>query len=228
MGKPKIIQQGQKFGHLTVLEEVEQRNKKRRFKVRCDCGQIKIVNLANILNGSTVSCGCMRGKKHNMSNTRIYHIWQGIRYRCCVKSCLTYKNYGAKGIKICDDWNNNETGFKNFYEWAKLNGYADNLTIDRIDSKGNYEPNNCRWATMAEQHQNLSMLSTNTSGYKGVSWSKQLKKWICNISINNKTKRIGAYKTQEEAVEARNKFIDDNNLVYHQKNIYIGELRDGK
>lgn len=225
MAKAKNIIKGQKFGKLTIIEETEQNNKKRRFKVICECGNIKTVQLSNLLNGSTISCGCTRGKKHNMSKSRIYHIWQGMRYRCYTKTCSTYKNYGAKGIIVCDEWKYN---FQPFYNWALNNGYRDDLTIDRIDPKGNYEPNNCRWATYAEQHQNLSMLSTNTSGYKGVSWSKQLNKWLCNISIKNKSKRIGAYNTQKEAVEARNKFIDENNLVYHQKNIYIGELGSGR
>lgn len=221
MAKSKIINKGQVFGHLTIIKEIERKNKKRRFEVKCDCGKIKSVSLGNLLNGSTISCGCIKAKKHNMSSTRLYHIWQGMRYRCYTKTCCTYKNYGAKGITVCEEWNNS---FQPFYEWSINNGYKDDLTIDRIDTKGNYCPENCRWATISQQHQNLSMLSTNTSGYKGVSWSKQLSKWLCNISINNKTKRIGAYKTQKEAVEARNKFIDDNNLQNHQKNVYIGEL----
>ena len=223
MGKAKIIKAGQKFSHLTIIKEIESRNKKRRFLVMCECGKIKEVALANLLNGNTISCGCIKSRKHNMSNTRIYHIWQGIRYRCYTKTCSTYKNYGAKGIKVCEDWNKS---FENFYFWAIQNGYNDTLTIDRINPNGDYEPSNCRWASWEVQSNNKNILPTNTSGYVGVSWSKTHKKWLCNISINNKTKRIGIYNTKKEAVEARNKFIVDNELP-HKKNIYKGELSNG-
>lgn len=224
MAKAKNIKQGQIFGNLTILEEVEQKNKKRRFKVKCNCGRIKTVQLANLLNGSTISCGCIRGKKHNMSNTRLYHIWQGMRYRCYTTTCSTYKNYGAKGIRVYEEWKND---FKPFYNWAIQNGYSDTLTLDRIDPKGNYEPDNCRWADWKTQANNKGLLPTNTSGYVGLSWNNQIKKWVCNISINNKSKRIGAFNTQKEGVDARNKFIEENNLP-HKKNVYIGELQHEK
>jgi hypothetical protein len=103
-------------------------------------------------------------------------------------------------------------------KWSDNNGYKDNLTIDRINGNGNYEPLNCRWATYQQQNSNLSMLKNNKSGYKGVSWSKTANKWLCNISINNKTKRIGVFVDIKEAIKARNDFIDKNNLIYHQKN----------
>lgn len=221
MAKPKIITYGQLFGYLSVIREVNQiHDGKRRFLVRCICGKEKEVDLCNLLNKSTVSCGCIKAKKHNMSNTRIYHIWQGMRYRCYTKTCSTYKNYGAKGIKVCDEWRNS---FAKFYKWSIKNNYNDNLTIDRINPKGDYEPNNCRWVDWNTQSNNKELLSTNTSGYVGLSWSNKYKKWICNISLNNKSKRIGAYNTQKEGIEARNKFIEDNHLP-HKKNIYIGEI----
>ena len=158
--------------------------------------------------------------KHGFSRTRIYKEWQSMLARCYRKTHTSYKKYGAKGVTVCDEWKNN---FMPFCNWAYANGYNDTLTLDRIDSSKGYFPDNCRWATYSEQNSHLAMLKTNKSGYIGVSWSKLGKGWLCVISINNKSHRIGIYKTQKEAVDARNKFIDDNNLVNHQKNIYTGE-----
>ena len=140
--------------------------------------------------------------------------------RCYTKGHTSYKKYGAKGVTVCDEWRHD---FMAFYNWAIKNGYDDSLTLDRKDSKKGYGPDNCKWATYAEQNSHLAMLKTNTSGYIGISWSKFAKKWLCVISINNKSHRIGYYMTQKEAAEARNKFIDDNGLINHQKVIYTGE-----
>lgn len=172
----------------------------------------------------------MQHKYHNMSRTQLYRCWGGIKQRCYNPNCRTFYKYGAKGITMCEEWKND---FAKFAEWAINNGYRcekngrfNILTIDRIDSTKGYCPENCRWATYSEQNTHLATLKTNTSGYIGVSWSKKDKRWLCNISIKNKSHRIGAYKTQKEAVEARNEYIEKNNLP-HKKNTYIGELSNG-
>ena len=85
----------------------------------------------------------------NRSN-RLFRIWEGMRYRCTCPSMSTYTYYGAKGITVCSEW---ET-FINFEEWALANGYNDELSIDRKDNGGNYEPYNCRWATRSQQNLN--------------------------------------------------------------------------
>lgn len=214
---------GKKWGKLTAIKFAFRKYGRRYFEFRCECGAIKNFSLSDVKNGHIKSCGKCRGR-HHLSYTRLYKIWHGIKSRCFCPTCNIYKNYGGKGISMCDEWKNSP---EMFCEWAMKNGYNDSLTIDRIDSNKGYSPENCRWATHQEQNSHLKMLKNNKSGYKGVSWSKYAHRWICNISINNKSKRIGGYKTQKEAVEARNKFIDDNNLIYHQKNVYIGELSDG-
>lgn len=148
---------------------------------------------------------------HGLSKTRLYSIFYDMKGRCYNKNDTTYKYYGEKGVKVCSEWLEDQTSF---FEWALENGYSDNLTIDRINVEGNYEPSNCRWTTQLQQNCNMRMLSTNTSGYVGISRAKQWKSeyWRAVISINNKTKTIGYSKTKKEALDLRNEFIKNNNL----------------
>lgn len=94
----------------------------------------------------------MKGNyRHGMRHTRIYNIWRSMRQRCSNPNCINYHNYGGKGISVCDEWNNS---FEAFYEWARLTGYEEDLTIDRKDVKGNYEPSNCKWSSYKQQANN--------------------------------------------------------------------------
>lgn len=140
---------GQKFGRLTVLEFAYVKNRNSYWKCICDCGNIYTVEGQHLKNGHTKSCGCIR---HGKSNTRLHKIWTGMKDRCYNKNCKDYSRYGGRGILICDEWRND---FMKFYTWAIANGYSDELSIDRIDVDGNYEPSNCRWATLAKQNRNM-------------------------------------------------------------------------
>lgn len=156
---------GKRFGMLTVIgTEEPYMHKNGRTEtvsvVRCDCGNIKSVRNCALTSGATTSCGCRkiaatieRNKKMaitGMSHSRIYNIFRSMHSRCYNPKHVGYKNYGAKGVSVCDEWRE----FKSFYQWAIKNGYDELLTLDRIDSSGGYCPENCRWTTMDEQERN--------------------------------------------------------------------------
>ncbi len=139
-----------KFGKLTVIKFKEiSKDKKAIWYCQCECGKIIETSTHSLKSGNSTSCGCSR-IKYKKFNERLYRIWAGIKTRCFNEKKKEYKNYGGRGIKICDEW----LEYKNFYIWAMTNGYKDNLTIERIDVNGNYEPNNCTWITIQEQQKN--------------------------------------------------------------------------
>lgn len=153
---PKFIDlTGRKFYHLTVIERAETKNAKTRWKCLCDCGKYTYTITNRLLHGKTRSCGCSSGErhplKHNKTNTRLYKIWCNMKKRCFSPNCKCYYRYGGRGITVCEEWKND---FQSFYNWSINNGYADNLSIDRINNNKSYSPDNCRWITMKEQSRN--------------------------------------------------------------------------
>lgn len=153
---------GQKFGRLTVIGLDDSKQTRKTYWIcQCDCGNIKSIRSDALLMHRTVSCGCWhnevssknvrRNHTHKQSGTRLYKIWQGMKGRCSNPTNTSYKNYGGRGITVCEEWQNS---FERFYEWACNNGYSDDLTIDRANNNKGYSPDNCRWRTSKDQCRN--------------------------------------------------------------------------
>lgn len=182
----KIEMIGRKFGDWIVLEEVEKRNNKRAFLCQCACSKQYVVMGDNLRNGTSEQCmSCSskikggKHKTHGMTNTKVFDLWHSIKQRCNYPKHRSYKNYGAKGIRICERW---AQSFEAFYEDM---GDPPSLThqIDRIDSKGNYEPGNCGWVTPKEQQNNKSNNVNLT--FLGVTQSVAM--WADKLGVNPTT-----------------------------------------
>ena len=159
MGKKKIeIKPGDKYGRLTIVKEVEpyvcpSGTTKRKFNCVCDCGNIRNVVLSLLINNHTRSCGCYQKEKtsqssitHGLRSHPLYATWSLMKQRCRDLNHKRYKDYGGRGIKVCDMWLNS---FENFLN--DMGERPEGTSLDRINNNGNYEPNNCRWATSKEQ-----------------------------------------------------------------------------
>lgn len=149
---------GQRFGRLVVIDRAWDKPGV-WWNCTCDCGKTKPIRSSQLRYGHTQSCGCLRDEMreehnkptHGETNTRLYSIWRGMKKRCYQPTSAGYKNYGGRGITVCDEW---IASYESFRDWSLANGYADGLTLDRIDLNGNYEPSNCRYASYLEQENN--------------------------------------------------------------------------
>lgn len=152
---------GERFGRLVVMRP-EHPGRQSTYIVRCDCGTEKIVQAQHLRNGHSQSCGCLRkelllqihtahGSCTREVVTPTYTSWSAMKARCLRPGRENYKNYGGRGITVCDRWLG-PNGFENFL--ADMGERPDGRTLDRIDGDGHYEPGNCRWATSSEQNRN--------------------------------------------------------------------------
>lgn len=177
------------------------------WNCRCKCGNAAIVSTDNLRSGQVKSCGCLGREvnlkavtRHGMSSdgngkfTRPYSIWCGMRQRCYYRKHVRWGCYGGRGIAVCDDW----MKFESFWKWAECNGYQDDLTLDRIDNDGNYEPSNCRWVTAKEQNNN----SRNCRFIEFRGQIKTLRQWADDLGIGRSrlSYRINNGWTVEEAL----------------------------
>lgn len=138
---------GATFGKLTVLSNPEYTIKGRSVVIcKCDCGKIKQFYIDKVKSGRSKSCGCIPSQtKHKQSRTKLYSVWGNMNQRCVNPRCHAYKNYGARGIRVCIEW---QKDYTQFLVWAQTNGYEEGLQLDRYpNNDGNYEPSNCRFVT---------------------------------------------------------------------------------
>jgi hypothetical protein len=192
----------QYFGRLKVLcyyDTTDDKDRKAKWLCECVCGNFKVVRGRSLRNGDTKSCGC-RGIKHSMTGTRLYKIWKSMKGRCLWKKgkariYKNFKNYVQRKITICPEWAANFIIFKN---WAISHGYADNLSIDRIDNTKGYSPENCRWATPEQQSNNTStnhFITFNEKTQTISQWSREI-----NISASTISFRLKNNWSKEEAL----------------------------
>ena len=204
---------------LGMMYPTESSKRKSRFGIyKCGfCGNEFKAHTNSIKNKNTKSCGCYQKRRakesnetHGLGYTRLCKIWAHLKDRVLNPKHTNYNDYGGRGITICDDW----LDIHNFYTWAMLNGYEENkgLSIDRIDNDGNYEPNNCRWTTKTIQSRNQRIPKNNMSGFKGVSFRKDINKYMSYINVDKKRIHLGYFQTPLEGAIAYNNYIIENNL----------------
>ena len=198
MGKFQDLS-GQTFGRWTVLNKYKSIKKRVRWFCQCKCGNKKFVTAACLKDGRSKSCGCYAKENkykirttHGMKGSPEYISWQSIKTRCLNKNRKCYKNYGGRGIRVCDRWLNS---FENFYKDMGPRP-SPKHSIDRIDVNGNYCPENCKWATRHQQAIN----HRNNKKYIGVKIQKN--KYYSVIYKDGKSHYLGTFKTDMEAAVA--------------------------
>lgn len=190
-----IAKIGTKIGRLTVLrrgEDFISKSGKRRCMLvcQCDCGNIVTVRSDSLSPNHTTSCGCVQKEKarenmrnltgrakHGESKERLRNIWYLMNYRCSVPECSAFKNYGGRGITVCEEWSNGEIGYCAFKKWATKSGYKDTLTLDRVDVNCGYSPHNCRWvphSAQASNKRNNHLITYNGETHTVSEWSRRV------------------------------------------------------
>ena len=205
--KPHNIS-GKKLNRLTAVSStgIKSSNGDYIWNFICDCGSEVQTTIGRFNFGHKKSCGCLikdeirsRDNYHGMQDTNTYNSWRKMRERCNNPDDILYSKYGGIGISVCEDWDNS---FQKFHE--DMGDAPKGFTIDRINTHGNYELENCRWGSRYVQSRNRGSY-TGTSKYKGVQWEVSSEKWISSISVGKyKAKKIGRYSCEVTAAKAYN------------------------
>ena len=197
-----------KFGRWTVFEQAKERDNKRHIMwvCKCDCGTIRKVQGSNLRASLSRSCGCIseeanrkRLATHGMGSTNIYKIWKGMKSRCYNPNNDSYKYYGGRGIKVCNRW---FESFENFL--ADMGMPAEEMSIDRIDGDGDYDPSNCKWATHKEQMRNTTsnrMITFNGESKLLTDWADKLNMGSSGLRYRLKNWPLEKALTQEVAIK---------------------------
>lgn len=196
---------GQRFGRLVAVKQVgKNKSGYQLWLCKCDCGGESVANYHNLKNNHTQSCGCLRKERtieanttHGLRKTRLYRTWHHMRERCHYPKDARYAQYGGRGVIVCDEWKND---FQAFYDWAMDNGYRDDLSIDRIDVNGNYEPSNCRWTTLEVQANNKRTSHLITIGGETLTLSQ----WLAKAKLTRRAfyDRVKKGMSEEQAILA--------------------------
>lgn len=178
---------GKRFGRLAVLNRAtNDHGRPARWNCLCDCGNKTTVVGTHLRRGESKSCGCLqkelvgiRARKHGLSHTTLYYVWQGMKRRCIDPNHKEFDSYGGRGISVCSEWADN---YPAFHEWMMAHGYKRGLQIDRIDNNGNYCPGNCRIVTQHENALNRPMLTATINGI-----TKTIPEWSAVTRIRKQT-----------------------------------------
>lgn len=226
MGKVKN-EVGNRYGRWEVIEE-RGRSKTGQavWLCRCDCGNTATIVGTELRQGRTHSCGCLRreiAKKqmttHGLSRTPLFYNHRNMISRCYNSNDKDFPRYGgrkppANPISVCKEWKHN---FKAYYDWCMENGWKHGLQVDRIDNNGNYCPENCRVTTCYINSHNRRKMSTNTSGYEGVTYVQDMHKYHARLMRKGKRVNLGYYLTAKDGAIARDRYIIDNDIGHEYK-----------
>lgn len=201
---------GKTYGRLTVIgiDGYNEISREYYWECKCTCGNFKTIKGGSLKTGATSSCGCLQKEQvyvHGMTKSKIYKTYRAMLDRCSNSKNSRYKDYGGRGIEVCSDWKIKRKGFLNFYNWAMSNGYNENLSLERINTDGNYEPLNCTWETLLQQNRNkrntvwvdyngekitLGQLSEITGIYRNLLYSRIVtNKWSVEEALTLNTEK---------------------------------------
>jgi hypothetical protein len=196
---------GEKYNRLTALARTDMLMRDGyKWLYVCDCGTFKILRPRCVVSGATKSCGCydqermaLRTTKHGKAHSKEYTAWEGMIQRCNNPMSLSYKNYGGRGITVCEQW----LQFEAFF--SDMGDAPNGMSLERIDVNGNYCKDNCKWADCCIQSFNQRQKKSNTSGRTGVRFYKSRGKWVATIGVDRKPIHLGYFVSFEEACAAR-------------------------
>ena len=215
MGSPRDWEKvkGEVYSRLTVLGFAGQNSKGNSLvEARCECGEVVTVPYHSIKTGNTKSCGCLQVSsrfKHGLSYEPLFRVWKAMVRRCTVATCKGYKDYGERGITVCEAWLASPSAF---VEWGKANGCRQGLDLDRIDNDAGYSPDNCRFVTRGVNQRNSRLIQTNnTSGFRGVHAVN--KGYKAQVKLDNKHAfQKQGFKTAKEAAIYRDMYCIEHGI----------------